>query len=53
MQEIKLNLRPNLLRLFRHLSAIILNYLNQFRKRSNAYPYCFYALIIDYKMYYR
>ncbi|KJV55462.1 Uncharacterised protein [Orientia tsutsugamushi] len=35
MQEIKLNLRPNLLRLFRHLSAIILNYLNQFRKRSN------------------
>ncbi|KJV54152.1 hypothetical protein OTSKATO_1144 [Orientia tsutsugamushi str. Kato PP] len=34
MQEIKLNLRPNLLRLFRHFSAIILNYLNQFRKRS-------------------
>ncbi|WP_371253609.1 hypothetical protein [Orientia tsutsugamushi] len=26
--------RPNLLRLFRCLSAIILNYLNQFRKRS-------------------
>ncbi|WP_155730056.1 hypothetical protein [Orientia tsutsugamushi] len=20
---------------------------------NNAYPYCFYALIIDYKMYYR
>ncbi|SPR11442.1 IS630 family transposase [Orientia tsutsugamushi] len=35
MPEIKLNLRPNLLRLFRHLSAIILNYLNQFLKRSN------------------
>ncbi|KJV73551.1 replicative DNA helicase [Orientia tsutsugamushi] len=35
MPEIKLNLRPNLLRLFRYLSAIILNYLNQFRKRSN------------------
>ncbi len=34
MPEIKLNLRPNLLRLFRYLSAIILNYLNQFRKRS-------------------
>ncbi|CAM80305.1 hypothetical protein OTBS_1239 [Orientia tsutsugamushi str. Boryong] len=26
--------RPNLLRLFRYLSAIILNYFNQFRKRS-------------------
>ncbi|WP_445668568.1 hypothetical protein [Orientia tsutsugamushi] len=35
MPEIKLNLRANLLRLFRYLSAIILNYLNQFRKRSN------------------
>ncbi|KJV70803.1 hypothetical protein OTSTA716_1563 [Orientia tsutsugamushi str. TA716] len=35
MSEIKLNLRPNLLRLFRYLSEIILNYLNQFRKRSN------------------
>ncbi|KJV75929.1 hypothetical protein OTSTA716_0967 [Orientia tsutsugamushi str. TA716] len=35
MPEIKLNLRPNLLRLFRYLSAIILNYLNQFRKRSS------------------
>ncbi|SPM45022.1 replicative DNA helicase [Orientia tsutsugamushi] len=35
MPEIKLNLKPNLLRLFRYLSAIILNYLNQFRKRSN------------------
>ncbi|KJV55964.1 putative transposase [Orientia tsutsugamushi str. Kato PP] len=35
MSEIKLNLRPNLSRLFRYLSAIILNYLNQFRKRSN------------------
>ncbi|SPR06598.1 replicative DNA helicase [Orientia tsutsugamushi] len=34
MPEIKLNLRLNLLRLFRYLSAIILNYLNQFRKRS-------------------
>ncbi|WP_445668483.1 hypothetical protein [Orientia tsutsugamushi] len=34
MPEIKLNLRPNLLRLFRYLSAIILNYLNQFRKKS-------------------
>ncbi|KJV72802.1 dnaB-like helicase N terminal domain protein [Orientia tsutsugamushi str. UT76] len=34
MPEIKLNLRPNLLRLFRYLSAIILNYLNQFRKMS-------------------
>ncbi|SPR04201.1 replicative DNA helicase [Orientia tsutsugamushi] len=40
MPEIKLNLRPNLLRLLRYLSAIILNYVNQFRKRS----------IIDYKM---
>ncbi|KJV74575.1 hypothetical protein OTSTA716_1252 [Orientia tsutsugamushi str. TA716] len=37
MQEIKLNLIPNLLRLFRYLSAIILNYFNQFRKRSNVY----------------
>ncbi|KJV53937.1 replicative DNA helicase [Orientia tsutsugamushi] len=35
MPEIKLNLRPDLLRLFRYLSAIILNYLNQFRKRSS------------------
>ncbi|SPR08993.1 replicative DNA helicase [Orientia tsutsugamushi] len=35
MPEIKLNLRANLLRLFRYLSAIILNYLNQFRKKSN------------------
>ncbi|KJV52456.1 replicative DNA helicase domain protein [Orientia tsutsugamushi str. Gilliam] len=35
MPEIKLNLRPNLLHLFRYLSAIILNYFNQFRKRSN------------------
>ncbi|SPR13484.1 replicative DNA helicase [Orientia tsutsugamushi] len=35
MPKIKLNLRPNLLRLFRYLSAIILNYFNQFRKRSN------------------
>ncbi|KJV70580.1 SAICAR synthetase family protein [Orientia tsutsugamushi str. TA716] len=35
MPEIKLNLRSNLLRLFRYLSAIILNYLNQFRKRPN------------------
>ncbi|KJV51577.1 replicative DNA helicase domain protein [Orientia tsutsugamushi str. Karp] len=35
MSEIKLNLRPNLSHLFRYLSAIILNYLNQFRKRSN------------------
>ncbi|CAM80197.1 hypothetical protein OTBS_1131 [Orientia tsutsugamushi str. Boryong] len=26
--------RPNLLRLFRYLSEIILNYLNQFRQRS-------------------
>ncbi|XEO04740.1 hypothetical protein ACA349_05660 [Orientia tsutsugamushi] len=34
MPEVKLNLRPNLLRLFRYLSAIILNYLNQFRKMS-------------------
>ncbi|SPR10452.1 integrase [Orientia tsutsugamushi] len=34
MPKIKLNLRPNLLRLFRYLSAIILNYFNQFRKRS-------------------
>ncbi|KJV50906.1 replicative DNA helicase [Orientia tsutsugamushi] len=34
MPEIKLNLRPNLLRLFRYLSAIILNYINQFRQRS-------------------
>ncbi|KJV53312.1 hypothetical protein OTSGILL_0838 [Orientia tsutsugamushi str. Gilliam] len=34
MPEIKLNLRPNRLCLFRYLSAIILNYLNQFRKRS-------------------
>ncbi|KJV73068.1 hypothetical protein OTSUT76_3202 [Orientia tsutsugamushi str. UT76] len=34
MPEVKLNLRPNLLRLFRYLSAIILNYVNQFRKRS-------------------
>ncbi|SPR07396.1 hypothetical protein [Orientia tsutsugamushi] len=34
MPEIKLNLRANLLRLFRYLSAIILNYLNQFRKKS-------------------
>ncbi|SPR02424.1 replicative DNA helicase [Orientia tsutsugamushi] len=34
MPEIKLNLRENLLRLFRYLSAIILNYLNQFRKKS-------------------
>ncbi|WP_371218719.1 toprim domain-containing protein [Orientia tsutsugamushi] len=31
----KLNLRPNLLLLFRYLSAIISNYLNQFRKMSN------------------
>ncbi|KJV50548.1 mobA/MobL family protein [Orientia tsutsugamushi str. Karp] len=31
----KLNLRPNLLGLFRYLSAIILNYFNQFRKKSN------------------
>ncbi|WP_371254338.1 hypothetical protein [Orientia tsutsugamushi] len=30
----KLNLRENLLRLFRYLSAIILNYFNQFRKKS-------------------
>ncbi|WP_371218833.1 hypothetical protein ACA350_00110 [Orientia tsutsugamushi] len=30
----KLNLRPNLLLLFRYLSAIISNYLNQFRKMS-------------------
>nr|WP_196759605.1 hypothetical protein [Orientia tsutsugamushi] len=37
MPEIKLNLRPNLLRLFRYLSAIILNYLNQFRKRPNIF----------------
>ncbi|KJV90926.1 hypothetical protein OTSUT76_1030 [Orientia tsutsugamushi str. UT76] len=35
MPEIKLNLKPNLLRLFRYLSAIILNYLNEFRKKSN------------------
>ncbi|KJV71205.1 Uncharacterised protein [Orientia tsutsugamushi] len=35
MPEIKLNLRENLLRLFRYLSAIILIYLNQFRKKSN------------------
>ncbi|SPR13610.1 hypothetical protein [Orientia tsutsugamushi] len=35
MPEIKLNLRANLLCLFRYLSAIILNYLNQFRKKSN------------------
>ncbi|KJV54360.1 putative conjugative transfer TraG domain protein [Orientia tsutsugamushi str. Kato PP] len=35
MPEIKLNLKPNLLRLFRYLSAIILNYLNEFRNRSN------------------
>ncbi|WP_371254113.1 hypothetical protein [Orientia tsutsugamushi] len=35
MPEIKLKLRPNLLRLFRYLSAIILNYVNQFRKMSN------------------
>ncbi|KJV83834.1 replicative DNA helicase domain protein [Orientia tsutsugamushi str. UT76] len=34
MQEIKLKLRPNLLCLFRYLSAIILNYFNQFRKMS-------------------
>ncbi|WP_371253784.1 hypothetical protein [Orientia tsutsugamushi] len=34
MPEIKLKLRPNLLRLFRYLSAIVLNYLNQFRKMS-------------------
>ncbi|SPR10533.1 Uncharacterised protein [Orientia tsutsugamushi] len=33
MPEIKLNLRPNHLRLFRYLSAIILHYLNQFRKK--------------------
>ncbi|WP_371254076.1 hypothetical protein [Orientia tsutsugamushi] len=38
MPEIKLNLRPNLLRLFRYLSAIILNYVNQFQKR---YILCF------------
>ncbi|SPR02642.1 hypothetical protein [Orientia tsutsugamushi] len=41
MPEIKLNLRPNLLRLFRYLSAIILNYLNQFRKKS---------IVIDYRL---
>ncbi|SPR13724.1 hypothetical protein [Orientia tsutsugamushi] len=43
MPEIKLNLRANLLRLFRYLSAIILNYLNQFRKKSNKkfVPICF------------
>ncbi len=35
MEENKLNLRPNLLRLLRHLSVRSLNYLNQFRKRSN------------------
>ncbi|SPR09084.1 hypothetical protein [Orientia tsutsugamushi] len=35
MPEIKLNLKANLLRLFRYLSAIILHYLNQFRKKSN------------------
>ncbi|WP_371253076.1 hypothetical protein [Orientia tsutsugamushi] len=35
MPEVKLNLRLNLLRLFRYLSAIILNYVNQFRKMSN------------------
>ncbi|SPR13963.1 replicative DNA helicase [Orientia tsutsugamushi] len=35
MPEIKLNLRANRLLLFRYLSAIILNYLNQFQKRSN------------------
>ncbi|KJV75408.1 hypothetical protein OTSTA763_0530 [Orientia tsutsugamushi str. TA763] len=35
MPEIKLNLRQDLLCLFRYLSAIILNYINQFRKRSN------------------
>ncbi len=35
MPEIKLNLRTNLLHLFRYLSAIILNYINQFRQRSN------------------
>ncbi|SPR06056.1 replicative DNA helicase [Orientia tsutsugamushi] len=34
MPEIKLNLRANHLRLFRYLSAIILHYLNQFRKKS-------------------
>ncbi|WP_445668247.1 hypothetical protein [Orientia tsutsugamushi] len=34
MPEIKLNLKANLLRLFRYLSAIILHYLNQFRKKS-------------------
>ncbi|WP_371254332.1 hypothetical protein [Orientia tsutsugamushi] len=34
MPEIKLNLRPNLLRLFQYLSAIILNYVNRFQKRS-------------------
>ncbi|WP_371253902.1 hypothetical protein [Orientia tsutsugamushi] len=49
MPEIKLNLRPNLLRLFRYLSAIILNYVKQFRKRSNKIKsiktkkkFCFY-----------
>ncbi|KJV77197.1 replicative DNA helicase [Orientia tsutsugamushi] len=61
MPEIKLNLRPNLLCLFRCLSAIILNYLNQFRKRSNctlslvdllhyafhAFPYSNLALLIE------
>ncbi|KJV51836.1 putative conjugative transfer protein TraA [Orientia tsutsugamushi str. Gilliam] len=32
MQEIKLNLIPNLLRLFRYLSAIILNSLTSFER---------------------
>ncbi|SPR13452.1 DNA helicase [Orientia tsutsugamushi] len=36
---IVLNLRANRLRLFRYLSAIILNYLNQFRKSSNVNKY--------------
>ncbi|KJV55458.1 hypothetical protein OTSUT76_0563 [Orientia tsutsugamushi str. UT76] len=35
MPEIKLNQKPNLLRLFGYLSVIILNYVNQFRKRYN------------------
>ncbi|WP_371254335.1 hypothetical protein [Orientia tsutsugamushi] len=42
MPEIKLKLRLNLLRLFRYLSAIILNYVNQFRKRSNNRIFVFF-----------
>ncbi|WP_231108503.1 hypothetical protein [Orientia tsutsugamushi] len=39
MQEIKLNLRPNLLRLFRYLSAIILNSLTSFERSLMKFAY--------------